>query len=541
MQHPLVSIRLGVAVALLVPSAAAQLTSEQVLPTLAQGEMHGWAIGVQIEDGTSSTVPHELRVFGGGDTMPAPLPWTESTFGAVNADHPDFSEAALGAWSSSRIPPIRPAYNSMSTGGDICPPVTATGQLQMGGAWYALSFTVAADADGMDGSLVRTQSIGRNHAADVFTYYAEGGVGFHPELNDSVRLEYSRAQLGLDPSPSPAIVEPEVNSLDWGMGAISVDPLRKSGRFFPIRNRFYFTLSAEWISNYGSAFVTPLGLTLDPGAVYCLTWQSDGLTPPTYSWSDPVEVFSKATLFPGVVGPIEIDALSVFEGVLQTSTTPPPTPQRIVLSLTPQSDYALTPPAAYSQVLVYQPYQPVATLGVQTLKSTSGTPMTAEMGLVPRNWNPAPGQSGEPNDVRGTCGVDPPELMTPDEVAARSIYPAPVQREGTGNLGLSGYRTLLPDDSGELQSRLFLITTGTSFGSYPYGMVKYFLEHGTDSIELNAQLIVPGQLTCTFELPGDLPVQLGDVNVRAVLYGVLTTPTPTAVALRDSWHVTLRY
>jgi hypothetical protein len=541
MQHSLVSIRLGIAsrlgiaVALLVPSAAAQLTSSQVLPTLAQGQMHGWAVGIQIQDATQASVPRELRVWGGGTTMPAPQPWTAVTFGAVNGDHPDFSEAALGVWATSRNS-APPAYNAMSTGGDICPPVDPNGVLQMAGAWYALSFTVAANAKGKNGSLVRAQSTGRNHAADVFTYYAEGGVGFHPVLNDSVRLEYSRAQLGLDPSPSPSIALAEINALDWGMGAISVDPSRLGGRFFPIRNRFYFTLSAAWITLYGGLFqggTSPLPFVLNPGAVYCLTWQADSSAPSGFSWSDPVEVFSKATLFPGAEGTIEIDGLSVFEGLVQNSGTP--WPQRIVLSLTPASDDSHPGSGAYSQVLVHQPFLPYMTNGVQALKSATGTLMTQEMGLEPRT------ETGEPNDVTGTCGVDPNELMLACGVAARSIYPAAVVREGTGNLGLSGYRTLLPDDMGNMRHRLFLTTTGTSFGTYPYGMVKYFLEFSTGSIELSAHLIVPGQLTCTYELPGDLPGVAGDVNVRAVLYGLQFTPGVSAVALRDSWHVTLRY
>jgi len=71
--------------------------------------------------------------------------------------------------------------------------------------------------------------------------------------------------------------------------------------------------------------------------------------------------------------------------------------------------------------------------------------------------------------------------------------------------------------------------------------VKYFLESTSGSFELSAHLIVPGQLTCTYELPGDLPVALGDVNVRAVLYGLQLAPVVSAVELRDSWHVTLRY
>jgi len=534
MQNLLQPVRLGIAVALLVPSAAAQLTSNQILPTLAQGQMHGWAVGIQIQDSTLANAPHELRVWGGGTTMTSPEPWTEATFGAINGDHPDFSQAALGAWSNSRIG-FLPAFNGMSTGGDICPPVNANGVLQMAGAWYALSFNVAAGANGKDGSLVRVQSIGRNHGADVFTYYAEGGVGFHPELNDSVRLEYSRAQLGLDPSPSQNILEPEINALDWGMGAISVDPNRRGGRFFPIRNRFYFTLSADWISNFGALLqvaTPPLALALDPGAVYCLSWSPDSSVPSGYSWSDPVEVFSKATLFPETSGQIEIDALSVFEGLQQTSTTPPSTPQRVVLSLTPASDESHPSSGAYSQVLVYQPNM---TNGVQTLQSASGTSMTDEMGLEPRT------EQGEPDDVTGTCGVDPDEIMLPCGVAARSIYPAAVVREGTGDLGLSGYRTLLPDDGGSIHDRLFLTTTGTSFGAYPYGMVKYFLESTSGSFELSAHLIVPGQLTCTYELPGDLPVALGDVNVRAVLYGLQLAPVVSAVELRDSWHVTLRY
>jgi hypothetical protein len=205
-----------------------------------------------------------------------------------------------------------------------------------------------------------------------------------------------------------------------------------------------------------------------------------------------------------------------------------------VLSLTPASNAYHPGAGSFNQVLVHQD-QPVSTPGAVPMVSAGNTLMTTEMGLE------SDPQEGEPDDVTGTCGVDPDELTLPSGVAARSIYPAAVVNEGSGALGLSGYRVLLPNDAGQTSDRLFYIATGTSIGAYPFGMVKFFLETSGDSFELDAQLIVPGQTTCTLELPGDLQVPLGDVNVRAQLYGILLTPSVVAIPLRDSWHVTLRY
>ena len=63
MQVPSQPLPFVVAAATLVSTVAAQTASSQVFPTQAQGQMHGWAVGIQIGDAMPSTTPPELRVW----------------------------------------------------------------------------------------------------------------------------------------------------------------------------------------------------------------------------------------------------------------------------------------------------------------------------------------------------------------------------------------------------------------------------------------------------------------------------------------------
>ncbi|MCY2960280.1 MAG: hypothetical protein NTY35_08940 [Planctomycetota bacterium] len=530
--------------ALMVPSSAQTAgMAQQVPPELAQGKFSNVAVGISLAE---SNQADQWLIRSPGVNGGVPVAWSTGTFGLATPNHPDFSVGALTAqWPS---PPTPPKFGGISTGGEVMPVVSATGKMVMTtGNWYMLSISVGRQAQGIAGSLLRSRTFNsagpRSPAGDILSYYAVGSTGINPALVDTVRLEYSREQLQLQqPSPATSVMR-EVANHDFGLGVISIDPDNRAGSMFPVRDRFYFTLTKEWVNQVGSSY-SLASQTVNASTIYEMTWNGS-------QWSAPTVAFSHAMLFPNrAIGSVEIDALSVDRGGAGVSSPP----DRTVFSLTPASDDSVL--GTYDQILVYQRGntsipQCNTTALLAADSPTVATPVREKFGLIARtNFT----GTGEPDNVTSTCGGDPKEPYQVGSVVGVATGDTPC---GSGRLGLSVLRTAVPpggvaDDNdnpygtGPVHT-LHLQVSGLDFAPYTWGFIVFYIEGPPGTTTAPVQWGAPywidpsASQRNTLDVAVAMPSALLNVPLRlsARCVGVNITAPQVGVDLRSSWVISI--
>jgi hypothetical protein len=535
MNHPIRSA--ASSLALLSSLLAATASSQARVPTVvppeeAQGMFSTWALGMTV---TGSAEPVLIRAPGVADGVP--IPWSASAFSAANADHPDYSIAALTAqWSPA--PPSTPAFGGIATGGDRMPMVDQDGYLVMGLRWVAVTVAVARGAQGTPGSMVELRRQGRSPSGDILSYYAVGSVEIHDRLVDTVRLESSREQLRLADIANVDTEKLDIANLDYGIGVISADPLNQAGLTFPVRRSFYFTLTRSWIvANPG---FTILNSPANAATVYKMQWTNG-------SWSAPSVAFDDTELFPAEQFPaqfdrslVEIDGLSVDEGPGGYAS-----PSRVVFSLTPASDLANG--GTFDQILVYQReltgvLQECPTTALKTDAGLEPMLMSTSLGLRPRT-------SGDFDDVEAVCLIDPFDDDVPGPAHGFALED---ERRGKGELGLSVFRTChggVNEEGMELDDTLMLEVSGLKTGGFDLEVVCTQLEGpiatppnsppGPTQTEAYVIDDIASQRN-TLQIPFSVPHALdgGTFRVSFYRYGINFSPY-VAVPLAESWVITI--
>ncbi len=538
--------------------------STQVLPASAQGPLSAWPVGLILEPPSNApTEPQPIVIHTSGQAPQPNQAWTESAFGAPSLLFPDYSREAL---TSHWAPELHPAeFGGVSTGGDICPPVDAAGRLQLTNPsrWYVLTVTVANDAQGLPGSLVRAAGAnGRNRSADIFSYYVDGTTILRQSLVNTTRVEYLREQLTLENAPgyqgNPSAPTPEIAGLDWAMGVIAHDPQGQGSFAFPVRTRFYFTLTKDWLTFApGLQFMDQrLGTQMlaNAASVYVMDWGPYGPNG-SLAWSQPEVAVSRERLVDGTaiidVSALEIDALSVDQG---PAFQAPHDPHRVIVSFTPASDAATSEANGFDQILVRQfapSDTPLKPLSTPLASASQGAPLSAKLGLRRRGHQ----QSGQPplptpDDVRNTCGGDPDEYAALERTVGFPVDEPATASEG---LGLSIARTSPP--ARDLLAKNHVMTTGIEL-SLPggpvcvAGVVAYevrFMKpggtYGNPSWGAWQQLFVatvfPGTSTHSLEWSDTYSKDWTHVQFRATTVGV--TATGSIHILEGSPVLGLRY
>lgn len=452
----------SLAVVVLAGATLAQM-GKQVSP--AQGALTDWALGLSIFDpsppaiGAPAAGPLQVRapaVQGG-----KPIPWTSGAFGTADADHPDFSFNALTYnWGVTIPSTFHDLFGGTSTGGDVTPKVDANGVIQPSSRiWYALNITVSDASQGELGSLINNVKSSTSHVGGhIFSYYPCVGTELPLVFKDTVRIEFTRQQLGLE-NQNWFGPDAEIRNLDFGVGVISVDSPNDGSFVAPVRDRFYFTISKHALNT----FAFPQWVANQPvnaSTIYCMDW--DGV-----HWSVPSVAYSEGDLFggPPASGSREIDAISVYR-------FGPPSAllhDRVVFSLTVESNSASGGP--YDQLLVFQRSTSSSAPNCGTtafkVKVDDGTnpptnvDVSARIGLIQE----ADAQLRDPDEVRSGCGVDPrlPEPGFPaplaNEVIGVPFADSPIPDKPV--VGLSAFRTVVPDPtaaSGWISTMHYTIT-----------------------------------------------------------------------------------
>ena len=516
------AIRLSIVGCWMPAAALAQGTQWQTNDM--QGMFTGASVGII---SNSSAADGAVLIRSPGVVNGPPGEWSEARFGAVSYEHPDYSKAGLlfGIKKLVNGAPLTTTlgFGGISTGGDVCPPINALGELQLLSSWYFLSVTVGARpfSTGVPGSVLSNLA---NPTQSILSYYAEGSTGINSNLIDSTVAEQTSAQL-LGPS-TPANFD--VSGIDWGMGAISVDPYgRRSLAFAPVRDKFYFTLTAAWLNANPQFVAAATAFVLNPATIYVMQWDWDNVLG-GWAWTVPTIAVAADDLL-GVYDHAgeEIDALSVYA---RAGTYPV---MRVVFSMT-RSAYPPNQPPGY-QLLGYDlanssPAMP--------LKTISGILVAENLGLI------ITGGPTEVDNVTGTCGGDP-EGGVLDSVVGWAM--ASLGAGSGQTLGLSVYRSITISDSGDELDSVNLQVSGIKLAQSLNGQVRYQVGIPTPEglsgftgkpyswFPLGAVNVTPGSTTASFEIPGNLG-DLGPVSISATLH-----TGSSATVLRSSWITVLDY
>ena len=511
LRNSLATASLAVCIAMAVSGSTAQAQisgGTQWQTTQMQGMFTNAPVGLML---STSTVPNLLTVRSPGVVSGPPTEWTVARFGPPTASHPDYSTATLLA-GLNRAPHNLPdaatlEFGGFSTGGDVCPSLASDGRLMISNSWYFLSVTVGSSQPGhvFGNSGSALSSVAEPERA-ILSYYAEGSTGIDASLVNSTLVEQTAAQVGF-----PVGSTVKLTGLDWGMGAISVDPNSlRSLRFAPVRDRVYFSVSNAWLAVNPSFFAwqDTVPVPMDARTIYSMRWVVPGGLAAPY-WAAPEVAVTSEELFGAADGPtVELDAISVF------MRPAPHNIMRVVYSTT----RACTPP---DELLAYDR----GTMGGATrpgpvpLRTASGAPVSGRMGL---KTSP----ETDIDNVTGTCGADP-EAGVPGDcygVGMSGLIPG-----GKRPLGLAVCRSIsstgpayAPTDVVDMQ------VSGLDLASGKSGWVHYYVGFPTLASLLSLSGAPPvwyyagsahtlhGQSTVNLQMPGNLG-NLGALSVSAVL------------------------
>lgn len=506
-------------VSLALPVAAQTSPGTPVQPERAQGLFSNLAVGMTVRESGDSA----LWIRAPGANSGIPLEWNATTFGAATAVHPDYSFAELTKWAPSGR---SPEFGGISTGGDIMPLVDGQGRMQMApNLWCMVSIVLDSQAVGMPGSLLETRVLqGNNPATEIMSYYAEGSTGIHPRFVDTVRIEYTGTQLNLQQAlPQPAGNREIVNH-DFAMGVHSANSTGQSDPMFPVRDRFYFTLTksyANWLVQQGFDIDSELPTA---SHVYLLLWDASLL-----EWVGPTIAFGHDQLFHGRdIGTVEIDALSVF-------VHPPSGQSRLVFSLTPDSD--VWPTSVFDQLLVYQGDATSTTCPTTSLKTQAGMEITQKKGLRPRTGSGSTPSTGTPDNVNSACIGDPFDLMA---LSRRMGTATDDMRQGAGEFGFTAVRHSPPNSGVD---EIHIQVTGFDLHGYMFGFVWLQLEgpagSNTPPVPLGDPILIDLASLQRNALDLVIPVTrtFGPTPLRfsAQLWGANPGNPPVVTPLRESW------
>jgi hypothetical protein len=508
-----------------------------VRPNVSQSFLTGAALGLQITSdesihgiGTSSRIGIRLE----GTQTGAAEPWNTATFGASSstptAEFPDYSPAALfghwlpeamnssGPWSASAEGHL-PELGGFSTGGDLCPPVNACGELDMVDPdlrWYYLSFSVDDTLGAQADSLVEVaENMFGTAEGTVFGYGIEGSQGMLAGYEDAVRVDYTRNQL----NPGSLQIGTDawaISALDWGAGQISRTNSGQTTNLQPRRDVFYFTLSSDWITNYGSSPSAASPITPDPATIYYMTWGAAG-------WSDPAVALDQVALFGQLEPNAEIDALSVYIGDGTEDD-----PDRVVFSL--DAGDTVDGVVAY-QILVTQSGNNGQTAAQAVpLQTPDGDPVSVKAGV---DAPAGPVVTGP--DIDSLCGRDPSE-----QAALCRQQAVPVEdlsSDGNYELGVSAVRYMDKDWKLQVEANGIEFNDGeTAIVVLTYGWEGTFSQL-TGGLDAYIPLTTPVDTAAhTFSLSN-----LGTMNLlfaakaECFVFDGLMNP----VSYEESWEVAL--
>jgi len=548
-QLPLSATSAAIALVCLASQGQAQMATV-IPPNVAQGPFAGQALGVQlagVPTGPHAT-PATVRVRTPGLAAGTLHPWTPTRFGAADWNHPNYSEAALLGhwvpliWDPDNPPAWNPAqphhrmvFGDVSTGGDLTPPVDGGGRMIFGGAgavtWYTLSFTLKEGSQGLPGSAMQLPP--QDPTGAVYTYVAAGGNRIHPDLVDTVSVEYTASQLGAV-QPDGSIRS--VSALDWGMGTISVTGSAAPSTFQPNRNFLYFSIDRSWVVANSPAEMTvelPTGGTdrvlVNSTTIFVMEW--DGA-----AWSLPMVAMTTEQLLGTTPVEAHVDALSVDAGA------DPLDIRRVVFSLTADSIIEGTEPP--DQILITQTAVPstgIVGVTATTFHTSSGEMVSTKVGL---DIAVSGGVTIGPDEVDGLCGRDPNELQNYDTWVGT---PSQVAKAGAfQNLGLSLGRTREPNGSGQMVDHLFCSAHGIEASGWDF----VFVEFDFDNYVGLPQHAETAAFKPEFSLP-PLEVPLGkteleflapfkfqknaNLRARARLHGVRLFPFQVEQNIAQSW------
>ena len=521
------------------PTFAVQQAATQVPMTEYQGMRSGSALGML----RSTPAGSRVLIRGAGPVLGAPAPWSSARFSVPTAVNPDYSDAALLAGVNHGLGTLPLAatvgFGSISTGGDMFPPVQANGWLgATSGAWFALSFQVAERANpGTDpygtpeSSLRDLQSLGHNVSDAVLSYYDEGNEAIATELVNAVAVEQTGEQMGVDGG-----ADSELMGLDFAMGAIANDPLGVRVQLFaPVRDRIFFSLQKEWVessANAGfiAAFQAVNGIQLDARTIYGMNWNT--MAAPL-AWSAPKVEYSEDELFGASGVPHlgkELDAISVF----RTGGA-----DRVIYSTTADS-------GSPDQIMIHDRAAMGTWSGEVPLRTETGQLVSEQMGL---NLG---GFQTTLDDVRGLCTWDPPEAANPDGAIA-----TPIDHAGMGvvgnKLGLSVNRSrsfegkldakTKPKKAIELPERIDMHVTGIDFGGSG-GTVSFFADFGgltssQNKLILKTVSLPAGATTASLSLDWDLGMISASGTSSHLHFIALAVPTKKPAVVQTSWTAIL--
>jgi hypothetical protein len=490
-----------IGMALTATPAVAQM-AYQTSPTQLQGMMSHAPAGLVVKTGSnpdSSVV--RLRNVGTASTPPAQ--WSSTTYGAPSGIHADYSMSALQqTWPALGSLPVE--FADISTGGDISPVIDSGGRMQMTDIWFGLSIMLDPNAVGEDNSLINQRRLaGIPHNGTIFSYYAEGSDGISSAYVDKVFIEQTYTQLGFTAGTTETIT-----GLDWGMGVISVDPLRRGTVFFPSRNLFYFTVTPQWAQNAVNIIFPSINAPLNSRTVYRQTWTFDPITG-IGTWGPVGIAYSSSEL--GLVALDAIDMISVY--AVNGN-------DRLIFSTKPRQE------VERNQLLVYQrnPGSYPPSFGPLPLRTEGDVLVTSKFGLLEQS------EDVDPDNIVGGCGKDP-EQVAPDRVLGVPMLVAQGTVPPSNPLGMSVLRSDLPplNDTTSPNHWIHLGVSGTDIGSSPFGVaaIEYRLNTTTGPgawTLWSAAVVYPTELTsyatfpAWYEKPGGPTVLMDEVDYRASLH-----------------------
>ncbi|MCP3915944.1 MAG: hypothetical protein GY711_10350 [bacterium] len=538
---PTIATRLALLSLLLSSSAhAAQAGATQWQPNELHGMFANAAAGVLVEDQIGGG---ELLVRAAGKAAGPATEWSTARFGAAGEAFPNYSSAALLAGLNRNVfsqHATSIGFGGFSTGGDVCPSIDVQGHLLLSERWYFLSVTVGEPAPsqptpvyGVPGSTLRGLA---DPERAILSYYLEGSAGIEGSLVDATTLEQTWETLGMSNASTADLV-----GIDWGTGAISVDPSgTRSAWLTPVRDRFFFSFTSDWIAANPDFYpldpTTNQPLFQDSATIYSMRWVQASAGP-GWEWSAPEVAFSSQELFGANAATTELDALSVYWNEVEPVTS---STYRVVLSTTIASGSA-------DQLLGFDR----ASMGTnpavvaQPLKTLNGDPVTAKLGL--RRGVGAT----DVDNVNGTCGSDP-EAGTLNGTLAIPV--ARLDPSIPTLFGLSVYRGISAEGGGAPEDWLNVRVTGLEL---PYDHLDAVLHlkvgfltpeqvsnlnyHPSQWFDLGFVPVYGEQETVNFRFPGDLSGMLNLPTPFPISIVGTLLPTDGSPAIGSTWVSALNY